>query len=72
MNWFLSFIDNKPQTLLFSATVPHWVKDTARKYMDKNYKTFDLIGKDINKSSTTVEVFIILIIYNVFKVKLKS
>lgn len=69
MNWFLSFIDNKPQTLLFSATVPHWVKDTARKYMDKNYKTFDLIGKDINKSSTTVEV---LIIYNVFKVKLKS
>ncbi|XP_066931874.1 nucleolar RNA helicase 2-like isoform X1 [Clytia hemisphaerica] len=47
--------DNKPQTLLFSATVPPWVKDTAKKYMDKNYKTFDLIGKDINKSSTSVE-----------------
>jgi len=47
--------ENKPQTLLFSATVPPWVKDTARKYMDNNYKSFDLIGKDINKSSTTVE-----------------
>lgn len=47
--------DHKPQTLLFSATVPPWVKDTAKKYMNKDVKTFDLIGKDINKSSTTVE-----------------
>jgi len=47
--------DNKPQTLLFSATVPPWVKQTAKKYMSKEMKQFDLIGSDINKSATTVE-----------------
>ena len=56
------FLENKPQTLLFSATVPPWVKETAQRYMDTNYKTFDLIGKDINKSSTTVEVFDMIIL----------
>ena len=47
--------DNKPQTLLFSATVPPWVKQTAKKYMNDGTKVLDLIGTEINKSSVTVE-----------------
>jgi len=47
--------ENKPQTLLFSATVPPWVRQTAKKYMDKDVKQFDLIGNSINKGATTVE-----------------
>lgn len=31
-----------PQFLLFSATVPNWVKDVARNYLSKNYKKVDL------------------------------
>jgi len=45
--------DNQPQTLLFSATVPSWVKSTANKY-SKEMKQFDMIGT-VNKSSVTVE-----------------
>jgi len=45
--------DNQPQTLLFSATVPSWVKNTARKY-SKDMKQIDFIGT-VNKGSTTVE-----------------
>jgi len=47
--------DKKPQTLLFSATVPAWLKNTAKKYMGAETKTFDLIGTSVNKGSTTVE-----------------
>ena len=47
--------DNKPQTLMFSATIPPWLKRTSNKYLSESMKTFDLIGKDVNKSSTTVE-----------------
>jgi len=46
--------DNQPQTLLFSATVPSWVKNTAKKY-SKDMKQIDFIGSTINKSSTTVQ-----------------
>lgn len=49
-------LDNKPQTLLFSATVPPWVRNTSKKYMSKNMKVIDLVGTDINRGSTTVEV----------------
>jgi ATP-dependent RNA helicase DDX21 len=45
--------DNQPQTLLFSATVPSWVKNTAKKY-SKDMKQIDFIGT-VNKSSVTVE-----------------
>merc|ERR1712048_149490 len=47
--------DNKPQTLLFSATVPTWLKETAQKYMSKDAKKMDLIEGLKNKSSITVE-----------------
>jgi len=45
--------DNQPQTMLFSATVPSWVKNTAKKY-SKDMKQIDFIGT-VNKSSVTVE-----------------
>jgi len=37
---------SKPQMLLFSATVPKWIKQVARKYMDPSYSFVDLIGDD--------------------------
>ncbi len=42
------------QTLLFSATMPHWVKDLTRKFLKPNYKMVDLIGDDKIKAATTV------------------
>ncbi|XP_046359627.1 nucleolar RNA helicase 2-like [Haliotis rufescens] len=44
-----------PQTLLFSATLPPWVRQTANKYMRDDVKKVDLIGKQTNKTATTVE-----------------
>ena len=35
-----------PQFLLFSATVPHWVKNLANTYLKKNWKLVDL-AKDL-------------------------
>ncbi|ESO84752.1 hypothetical protein LOTGIDRAFT_221850 [Lottia gigantea] len=45
--------DEKPQTMLFTATLPPWVRKTANKYMREDVKTIDLIGKDFNKTSKT-------------------
>lgn len=42
------------QTLLFSATMPHWVKDLTRKFLKPNVKMVDLIGDDKIKAATTV------------------
>lgn len=47
--------DSNPQTLLFSATCPHWVYDVAKKYMREDCKHVDLIGKKTQKAATTVE-----------------
>nr|XP_032651121.1 nucleolar RNA helicase 2-like isoform X3 [Chelonoidis abingdonii] len=44
-----------PQTLLFSATCPHWVYDVAKKYMKSRYEQVDLIGKRTQKAAVTVE-----------------
>ncbi|XP_014770272.1 nucleolar RNA helicase 2 isoform X1 [Octopus bimaculoides] len=46
---------HKPQTLLFSATLPPWVYRTAQKYMKKDVKKVDLIGQQQIKTSTTVQ-----------------
>lgn len=48
--------EDNPQTLLFSATCPHWVYDVAKKYMKSKYEQIDLIGKRTQKAATTVEV----------------
>ncbi|XP_009993186.1 PREDICTED: nucleolar RNA helicase 2-like [Chaetura pelagica] len=47
--------EDNPQTLLFSATCPHWVYDVAKKYMKSRYEQIDLIGKKTQKAATTVE-----------------
>ena len=47
---------SKPQTLLFSATMPDWVYKTAKKYMQEDVKHVDLVGRDRMQTSTTVQV----------------
>ncbi|XP_071508487.1 ATP-dependent RNA helicase DDX50-like [Diadema antillarum] len=48
-------ITTNPQTLLFSATVPPWVYQTAMKYMSKDLKKVDLVGRERVRTATTVE-----------------
>lgn len=55
MNTITKSNKEKPQFLLFSATVPHWVKDVARKYLDPAYKFIDLVKDLKNKTSQTVQ-----------------
>ena len=45
----------KPQLLLFSATVPSWVRQTADRYMTKDKVVVDLIGKQTLRTAVTVE-----------------
>uniref|UniRef100_A0A9L0KE78 RNA helicase n=1 Tax=Equus asinus TaxID=9793 RepID=A0A9L0KE78_EQUAS len=47
--------EDNPQTLLFSATCPHWVYNVAKKYMKSTYEQVDLIGKKTQKTAMTVE-----------------
>uniref|UniRef100_A0A8C1SM76 RNA helicase n=1 Tax=Cyprinus carpio TaxID=7962 RepID=A0A8C1SM76_CYPCA len=47
--------EEKPQTLLFSATCPAWVYEVAKKYMRSQCIHVDLIGKKTQKAATTVE-----------------
>lgn len=48
--------EDKPQTLLFSATLPPWVLKTAQKYMNHDRKIVDLIGEQELKASESVQV----------------
>ncbi|CAA2964977.1 DEAD-box ATP-dependent RNA helicase 7 [Olea europaea subsp. europaea] len=45
---------NKVQTLLFSATLPDWVKHISSKFLKKDKKTADLVGNEKMKASTNV------------------
>jgi len=45
----------KPQVILFSATVPDWVKKIASKYLEKDYKFVDLVKSLKNKTAKSVE-----------------
>merc|ERR1739838_715872 len=46
----------KPQTLLFSATVPSWVRNIANKYLETDkLEEVDLVGEGGNQTSTTVD-----------------
>ncbi|CAM9480566.1 unnamed protein product [Hapterophycus canaliculatus] len=50
-----SYVDVKEcQVLLFSATVPSWVRSIANKYT-ANPLTVDAVGKNVNKLATTVK-----------------
>ena len=44
-----------PQLLLFSATVPFWVREVADKYMSHDKVVVDLIGRQSLKTAVTVE-----------------
>eukprot|EP01125_Pyxidicula_operculata_P002201 TRINITY_DN12113_c0_g1_i1.p1 TRINITY_DN12113_c0_g1~~TRINITY_DN12113_c0_g1_i1.p1 ORF type:complete len:690 (+),score=218.79 TRINITY_DN12113_c0_g1_i1:36-2105(+) len=48
--------DNTVQTLLYSATIPDWVRSLAKKYLRKDYVIVDLIteSKDVQHTATTV------------------
>lgn len=56
--------EDNPQTLLFSATCPHWVFNVAKKYMKSTYEQVDLIGKKTQKTAITVEVNDLLSFWN--------
>ncbi|KAI3471075.1 hypothetical protein Pfo_027738 [Paulownia fortunei] len=45
---------SKVQTLLFSATLPVWVKHIAAKFLKPDKKTADLVGNEKMKASTNV------------------
>lgn len=45
----------KPQTLFFSATLPDWVSQTAKKYMTKDKHVVDVIGNEKQQAALTVE-----------------
>lgn len=49
----------KVQTLLFSATLPEWVKDIAARFLKSNKKTIDLVGNAKMKASTNVRHIIL-------------
>ncbi|KAL2248602.1 UNVERIFIED_CONTAM: DEAD-box ATP-dependent RNA helicase 7 [Sesamum indicum] len=45
---------SKVQTLLFSATLPDWVKHISAKFLKPDKKTADLVGNEKMKASTNV------------------
>ena len=49
-------IEKKPQTLLFSATLPPWVQQTGKKYFGNNVEKIVLVGNMENRTSKNVEV----------------
>lgn len=54
MDKVLSTVKIQPQFLLFSATIPAWVKEVAQQYLDPKYKFIDLCKDLKNKTSQTV------------------
>lgn len=48
--------DKKPQTLLFSATLPKWVSEISTRYVSTNCKRINLVSKEEARTSDTVEV----------------
>ncbi|CAK8573615.1 unnamed protein product [Lathyrus sativus] len=49
----------KVQTLLFSATLPDWVKHIAKKFLKPDKETADLVGDTKMKASTSVRHIIL-------------
>ncbi|XP_050221579.1 DEAD-box ATP-dependent RNA helicase 7 [Mercurialis annua] len=49
----------KVQTLLFSATLPIWVKQISSKFLKSSKKTIDLVGNEKMKASTNVRHIIV-------------
>ena len=47
--------EDKPQYLLFSATMPNWIHSIIKKYIDENREFIDLIKNSEVKTAKTVE-----------------
>ncbi|XP_053392793.1 ATP-dependent RNA helicase DDX50-like [Mercenaria mercenaria] len=47
----------KPQTMLYSATMPDWVKRTARNYLDNDYELISLVGAQSEQTATTIKQY---------------
>ncbi|KAH9297798.1 hypothetical protein KI387_029480 [Taxus chinensis] len=54
---------SKVQTLLFSATMPIWVKQIAAKFFKPDRKTVDLVGDDKMKASRSVRHIVLPCFY---------
>lgn len=48
--------EKKPQTLLFSATLPKWVSEISKRYVSPDCKRITLVSKEESRTSDTVEV----------------
>eukprot|EP00466_Bigelowiella_natans_P009222 jgi/Bigna1/137216/aug1.38_g11924 len=59
LNYIPTERKSEVQTLLFSATVPNWVKKVSDKYFRSNKKVVDLVGDSKQKASTDVEHLLI-------------
>jgi superfamily II DNA/RNA helicase len=46
---------DKIQSLLFSATIPDWVKKVSAKFLDPEFKVVDLVKHLKNKTATHVK-----------------
>ena len=59
----LQSVDRSPthpiQTLLFSATIPSWVQNVAKKYLKPDHKRVDLVGEVAQKASADVSHYAI-------------
>lgn len=49
----------KVQTLLFSATLPVWVKQISKRFLKENKQMVDLVGNDKMKASTNVRHIVV-------------
>ena len=47
--------EKKFQTVLFSATIPRWVHDIARKYLDEKRLFVDMVKLNGNQTSETIQ-----------------
>uniref|UniRef100_A0A0D6QTU2 RNA helicase n=1 Tax=Araucaria cunninghamii TaxID=56994 RepID=A0A0D6QTU2_ARACU len=54
---------SKVQTLLFSATMPNWVKQIAARFFKPDRKTADLVGDDKMKASRSVRHIVLPCFY---------
>ncbi|KAI6672204.1 hypothetical protein NL676_000110 [Syzygium grande] len=50
---------SKVQTLLFSATLPDWVKGISSRFLKQNKRTVDLVGNEKMKASTNVRHIVV-------------
>ena len=65
-----SHLSSKIQYLLFSATVPPWVKHIAKDFMQSDYYYINMIRNNLNQTSETIEHFKMKIRNNNEKIKI--